>query len=178
VMLYSRSQFLPAEDNLRIQAMFLALVYLSMPLGISIMAAGRQGIWSLVQCCCVASSLVLDPILISVFQRWTGNGGLGVCVAGIISEMAVLTCAWYLVPKGVFDRVPRLLSVATLAGGAMVAVALIARPLTAFGAAPLALTAYAAALWILGGVEKQQISAMRSMLKLNRAAPVLSTSSN
>jgi O-antigen/teichoic acid export membrane protein len=162
VTLFSRRYFRPAEDNLRIMALFLALVYFSMPLGTCIMAAGRQRAWSMVQCLCVLISLVLDPLLVPVFQRHTGNGGLGLCVAAVISEATMITLGVALAPRGVFDRrFGRVVGLALASGGAMVLTAAIARPLPAYLAAPLSLCAYAGALWATGGIDRDQVASVR-----------------
>jgi O-antigen/teichoic acid export membrane protein len=166
VALFSRESFRPAEDNLRMMSVFVALVYFSIPLGTAIMAAGRQRAWSGVQCLCVATSLVLDPLLVPVFQSRTGNGGVGLCVASIISEVLMIGCGMALVPRGVVDRkFGRVLVLALVSGAAMILVARLARPLTPFLGAPVSLLAYAAVLWLTGGVDDNQVAGMRRTLQ-------------
>jgi O-antigen/teichoic acid export membrane protein len=165
VALFSRESFRPAEDNLRILALFVALVYFSMPLGTCIMAAGKQRAWSAVQCLCVVISLVLDPLLVPVFQRRTGNGGLGLCVAAVTSEAIMIASGVALAPRGVFDRrLRRVILLALLSSAAMMLMAQIAKPLSPFIAAPLSLLAYTGALWLTGGVDKNQVAAIRMAL--------------
>ncbi|MES1174337.1 MAG: oligosaccharide flippase family protein [Myxococcales bacterium] len=167
ISIFSRESFGPAEDNLRVSALFLFLVYFSMPLGTCILAAGKQRAWSVVQSLCVLVSLVLDPILVPVFQRRYGNGGLGLCVAGVVSELLVVGCGIALAPKGIFDRrFARLVGLAVLSG---VAMALTARglkflSLTPFLAAPLAVLVYGGALLLTGAIDKNQVASVRSML--------------
>ncbi|MEO6598800.1 MAG: polysaccharide biosynthesis C-terminal domain-containing protein [Polyangiaceae bacterium] len=109
-----------------------------MPLGLCIMAAGKQRAWSIVQSLCVVASLVLDPLLIPWFQRRTGNGGLGLSVAGVASEVLVIGCGLALAPRGTFDRrFARSVLLATLSGGAMALAAHFMRHITPFVAAPL-----------------------------------------
>jgi O-antigen/teichoic acid export membrane protein len=161
VALFSRESFRPAEDNLRIMAFFVALVYFSMPLGTCIMAAGKQRAWSGVQCFCVVTSLVLDPLLVPLFQRRTGNGGLGLCVAAVISETIMITAGVALCPKGVFDsRLRRVIGLALVSCAAMMATALVAKPLGPFVAAPLSVLAYAGALRLTGAVDDNQVAAI------------------
>jgi O-antigen/teichoic acid export membrane protein len=165
VALFSRESFRPAEDNLRILSVFVALVYFSMPLGTAVMAAGRQRAWSVVQCLCVAVSVVLDPLLVPVFQSRTGNGGLGLCVASVVSEVLMIGCGVALVPRGVFDRRLRhVVMLALVSGSAMMLAARIARPLTPFLGAPLSLLAYVTVLWLTGGVDDNQMAAIRRTL--------------
>jgi len=166
VALFSRHSFRPAEDNLRVMAVFLALVYFSMPLGTAILAAGKQRAWSMVQCLCVVASLVLDPLLVPVFQRRTGNGGLGLCVAAGISEAIMVAFAVALAPSGVFDgRLRRLILLTLVSGAAMVLAAQIVKPLGPYIASPLALLAYAGALWGTGAIDDNQVAAIRRALR-------------
>jgi O-antigen/teichoic acid export membrane protein len=176
VALFSRELFHPAEDNLRVSAAFLALMYFSLPLGTCIMAAGRQRAWSVVQCLCVLVSLVLDPLLIPIFQSRYGNGGLGLSVASVLSEALMIACGVWLAPSGLFDRkFARQLGTAAVAGGALVVTALAARPLSSYLAAPLALTAYAAVLWGIGGINRTQLAVLRAALR-GRASEATVTS--
>jgi O-antigen/teichoic acid export membrane protein len=178
VALFSRGSFRPAEDNLRIMAVFVALVYFSMPLGTTILAAGKQRAWGLVQCLCVAASLVLDPILVPIFQRQSGNGGLGLCVAAVISEAMMIACGVALVPKGIFDgRLRRVMALTVVAGTGMAVTALLAKSWGPVVAAPLSLLAYASGLWLTGVVDKQQIAVIAGAV-LRRPAALASAASN
>jgi O-antigen/teichoic acid export membrane protein len=163
VALFSRKSFRPAEDNLRIMSLLVALVYFSMPLGTAILAAGKQRAWSLVQFLCVVVSVVLDPLLVPWFQHRTGNGGLGLCVASVVSEAVMIGFGIALVPKGIFDRkLTRLLFLTALAGAGMVVAAQIFNPLGPVIAAPLSIACYALGLWLTGAVDKGQVTALVS----------------
>lgn len=177
VALFSRTVFRPAEDNLRVISVFVALVYFSMPLGICIMAAGRQRAWSVVQCLCVVTALVLDPLLVPIFQNNYGNGGLGLCIAAGISEAIMIGFGVALAPRGIFDRAfGRLLLVVGVSGSAMAVVGQLALPLSSYVAAPLALAAYAVVLWLTGGIETNQLQVVRSALGRSRTVPVVAAS--
>ena len=174
VALFSRESFRPAEDNLRIMSLFVALVYFSMPLGSAVMAAGKQRAWSAVQCLCVAISLALDPLLVPVFQSRTGNGGMGLCAASVISETVMIGFGAALVPSGVLDRRLRnVIILALVSGAAMMLMAWITKPLTPFLGAPLSLLAYAGVLRLTGGVDATQVATIRRTLgrSLARLAP-------
>jgi O-antigen/teichoic acid export membrane protein len=165
VALFSRTAFRPAEDNLRVISVFVALVYFSMPLGLCIMAAGRQRAWSVVQCLCVLTALILDPLLVPIFQSNYGNGGLGLCIAAGISEAIMIGFGVALAPRGTFDRAfGRLLLVVAVSGAAMAIVGVLALPLSSYGAAPLALATYAVVLWLTGGIDATQLRAVRLAL--------------
>jgi O-antigen/teichoic acid export membrane protein len=165
VSLFSRQMFRPAEDNLRVMAAFIPLVYLSMPLGTAIMAAGRQGAWSLVQCLAVVISIVLDPLLVPIFQSRYGNGGLGLGVAAVISEVVMVGFSLALLPKGILDRqLARLSGALSLSALAFVATVWICRGLPAVIGAVAACVAYAVGLWLTGAVDAQQLRTIAGAL--------------
>ena len=176
VAMFSRKSFGAAEDNLRVLSAFLFLLYFSMPLGVCVLAAGRKKAFSLVQGLCVLVSLVLDPILVPIFQRRSGNGGLGVCVAAVVSEALVVACAIGLTPRGIFERsLLRSLSLAAVAGVLMALSARLMRPvLSPFLAAPLSLCVYLLALWLTGAIDKAQLAGLKATVlrKLSRKQPV------
>jgi O-antigen/teichoic acid export membrane protein len=165
ISIFSRAAFAPAEQNLRVFAVYLLLLYISMPLGTCILAARKQRSWSVVQCLCLVVSLVLDPLLIPWFQRRTGNGGLGLCVAAVASEVLVIGCGIALAPRGIFDRrFARSVLLALLSGGVMALAAHLMKSLNPFVAAPFAVAAYVIALVATGGIEKAQLAAARALI--------------
>ncbi|HEX6273615.1 MAG TPA: polysaccharide biosynthesis C-terminal domain-containing protein, partial [Polyangiaceae bacterium] len=151
------------------------LLYITMPLGSAILAAGRQRAWALVQLLCVVTSSVLDPILIPWFQRNYGNGGLGVNVAGVVSEIWMLTAAFFLVPKGALNRQVAINLLRALAAGVVmlgVGLALAHAGLNPWLAAPVSFTGYAVALWAFGGVNPEHVEAAKAKIlrKMRRTA--------
>jgi O-antigen/teichoic acid export membrane protein len=172
IRIFSRVSFGPAADNLRFLAPLVLLMYFSMPLGSSLLAAGRQRAWAGVQTLCVVTSLVLDPLLVPWFQLRRGNGGLGICVATVLSEVLMVTGGLWLLPKGIVNRALARSIGLTLASGVVMAV--VARQLSgspAWIAAPCAVLAYLASLWAMGGVDQQQLALVRSLIaqKMGRA---------
>ncbi|HKQ68817.1 MAG TPA: oligosaccharide flippase family protein [Polyangiaceae bacterium] len=165
IRIYGRSGFQQAEADLRALALFVFLVYFSMVLGVALLAAGKARAWAFVQFLCVAVSLIADPLLVPWFQERMGNGGLGVCVANVGSEVLMVVGGIWLVPRGVFDRsLVRGLSSALFAGGVMAGVAILLSGLPALAAAPIAVVAYVACLWITGGLTADQVEAVRTLM--------------
>jgi len=166
VALFSRQSFREAEDNLRILSVFLFLLYFSMPLGTCILAAGKNRAASAVQALCVVVSLILDPLLVPMFQKRFQNGGLGLCVAAVISEAMVVAFWIALTPRGVFDRaLVKSLLLAMVSGVSMAVVAVLLRPvLSPYLAAPIATCVYAAGLWLTGAIDKTQIEKMKATI--------------
>lgn len=161
VALFSRESFRPAEDNLRILSVLIFLVYLTMPIGSSVLAAGKQRVWALVQFLCVLISLVVDPWLVPIFQQRYGNGGLGLCIAAVLSETVMVSFGIALLPAGVFDRkLRRVILLTFISGSAMILAALLARPLGSLVAAGLAVATYVVALRVTGAIDENQMASV------------------
>jgi O-antigen/teichoic acid export membrane protein len=169
VMIFNARSYAPAEDNLRVLSVYLFLLYFSMPLSECIMASGRRGLWAAVQFSCVIMSVVADPLLIVWFQAHGGNGGLGVCIATVASEVLMLVGAVVLIPKGLLDwTVLRFMGKPALAGAAMAAVGLTVAPLNLPLGAVLAVLTYAVVLLMTGALSTQE---MRNLLGRVRRVP-------
>jgi len=169
VMVFGEAGYAPVVDNLRVFAVYMFLVYISMPLGSAVLAAGKTRAWSLVQASCVIISVILDPLLIPWFQSRLGNGGLGLCSSRVASEVFMVSAGIWLLPPGVL-RVGMLKQVAA-AIAAGLAMSLVAWALRAFGpfvAAPPALAAYAVVLWLTGGLDQGQRQFLKSIASRRR----------
>jgi O-antigen/teichoic acid export membrane protein len=166
VSIFSERSYGPAEDNLRLLSIYVLLVYFSIPVGSSLMAAGKQLHWAIVQSLCVVVSIVADPPLIHWFQLHAGNGGLGVCVSTGASEILMISAGIYLMPSGVLDKsLLKKLAAAALGGVCMTAVALSMPALNAFIRAPLAVLVYCACIWFSGAIDAAQVRAARNLFK-------------
>ena len=165
IAIFSRNAFGPACDDLRVLSIFVLLVYFTMTLGTCLLAAGRQRLWALIQCLCVAVSAALDPLLVPWFQTKMGNGGLGTCVSSVASEICMTAAGIWLTPRGIFDRtLLRQLGLAIVAGGAMATVGIFLRGLSPFVAAPISAIAYGGCLVLIGGFDKEQLATVRGIL--------------
>ncbi len=167
ISVFGEKGFGPAESNLRVMAVFLFLVYFTMPIGTAVLAAGKQRAWSIIQLLCVIVSVVLDPVLVPWFQERTGNGGIGLCVAAVVSESLVVIGGIALVPRGILDRsVLRTIALTLLSGAAMAGVALVLKDRTSpYAAAPVAVSAYIAVALISGAITKPQRDAVLGALR-------------
>jgi hypothetical protein len=101
-----------------------------------------------------------------VFQRQFGNGGLGLCVAAVISEVIVIACGVVLAPRGLFDRrIGRLLLLVALSGGAMAAAGQAAKQvLSPYLAALIAIGVYVSVLWLVGALDRAKLNTIRAAL--------------
>ena len=165
VSVYSVGKFGPAEQNLRVLSLFLLLTYFTMPIGTCVMASGKSRAWTVVQGLCILVSVVLDPILVPRFQRSSGNGGLGVCWAAVVSEVVVLALGVYLAPRGIFGRrFWRTFALAGASGLAMVAVARVLERFNAFLVAPISVVAYLVMLRLTGAIDDEQMRSVRGFV--------------
>ncbi|MFZ0549428.1 MAG: oligosaccharide flippase family protein [Steroidobacteraceae bacterium] len=162
IALFGRQSYGQAIGDLRLLAVYVFLVYFSMPIGSCLVAAGRQYAWTVVQAGCVIVSLVLDPPLIHWSQARWGNGGLGVCVAAVVSEILVVSGGTALLPAGILAKVPRAkIGLVLAAALAMVAVAMALRQVNEILRASLAVLAYALCLQLSGAFD---LFKLRSLL--------------
>ena len=151
VAIYGGAAYRASENNLHILAPYVFLVYLTMPLGSSLIALGRQRAWTWAQLACVLVSVALDPLLIPWFQEHYGNGGLGVCVSMVLSEILMLISALVLLPVPLADPELRRTIVHVAVGAcALVLVAQVAPWVGAWCAAGFGGVAYVAVLAAFG----------------------------
>ncbi|HEY3495533.1 MAG TPA: oligosaccharide flippase family protein [Polyangiaceae bacterium] len=163
IRIYSRDSFGPAEDNLRIMSVFLFLLYFSMPLGCSLLAGGRQRAWSFAQLAAAVASTIMIQFTIPWFQARTGNGGLGICVSGVISEVLMVGAGIWLAPKGIFHpTLFRKIGLSLAAGAAMFVTARLLAPFSSFIGAPIALAVYGTTLYLIGGIDPEQVEAVKA----------------
>jgi O-antigen/teichoic acid export membrane protein len=166
IALFGSQSYGPAVGDLRVLAVYVFLVYFSMPIGSCLVAAGRQSAWTLVQTGCVIVSLALDPPLIHWSQQRWGNGGIGVCTATVISEILVVIGGSALLPAGILAKVPRAKIGRVLACAvAMAAVATVTRGLDEVLRACLALLAYALCLQTTGAFDFVELRSFLGILR-------------
>jgi O-antigen/teichoic acid export membrane protein len=166
IMIFGERSFGPAEQNLRILSCFVFLLYFTMVLGISILAAGRERVWTGVQFSCVAVSAIVDPILIPWFQRHWGNGGLGVCVATVSSEIVLMLCGLIYLPRGILDRsFVKDMGRAVIAGAAMVITALMTAKFNPFIGASSSVIAYGVAIYAIGGIDPSIFETLNGIVR-------------
>jgi len=109
---------------------------------------------------------VLDPPLIGWFQLHFANGGLGVCVATVISEVLMLIGAIWMLPKDIFATIPvRKLASALLSGAAMAIVCFSTTALDEIARAILAVLAYVLCLHVTGGVNLTQLRSFVGLVR-------------
>lgn len=168
-LIYGKALFAMAAGDLRVLAGYILIVYSSIVLSVSLIAAGRQMIWAGAQSFCLLVSVALDPILIPYFEARYGNGGLGVCVSVVLAEIAMLTAGLRLLPAGVLDG--SLAKTALHCALGAVATAAVCVPLREIPllAAPTSVAIYFGTLWLLKELNADTISMVRTVLAAKAA---------
>lgn len=147
-VVYGAQQYAPAAVDLSILSVYVFLVFISIILGSSLAAAGRQWKWALAQSFCLIVSLVLDPLLIPWAEANLANGSAGVCISVVVAEVAMVSSGLALLPAGPLNAsLARTLARCLLAAGGMALVGFWLRdwPIPAI---PITVAVYAGLLWL------------------------------
>jgi O-antigen/teichoic acid export membrane protein len=171
VLLYSREAYGPVRDNLHAMAPLVLLLYLSMVLGTCLNAAGRERPWTTVLAACLLINITLEPFLVPWFQAHTGNGGLGANIATALSELVIAVWGFWMLPRGILTGSVVMSGLKSLlAGLAMAVVAwLLTGRLGVWAAAPISLVAYGGVLYLIGGIDGQQLAMIKSIARRGRS---------
>jgi len=166
--------FLDATAPMAILALQLPLVAMGMVLGSVLMAVGRERRLVVVAVVATGVNVGLNALAIPLFERLTGNGGIGAAVVTVISELVMLIGAAVLLPKYVLD--PRSLVDAFRIGVAGMATAIVAALVLPVGLAvsiPAGAVAYLAAIKLLRVVKTEDVNMVARTPFGSRLAPLL-----
>jgi len=106
-----------------------------------------------------------------LFQGRLGNGALGVSVSNIISEILMIAIGAALLPRQMLRGRLRQAAMQSAAGGvAMVGAALALRQLPAPIAAAASMAAYAAVLFLLGALKREDVRTLIGVIRARAAS--------
>jgi hypothetical protein len=156
---------------LKIYGPGLFLVFIDVLFGYALTAMGRATAFSIGKIASVVLSTALDLILIPIFQKSTGNGGMGVVVAFVASEAVVFSGALFLLPRGSFGPAAAL-DVGRALGSAVLTALLMRAlpPLPVYLGLPLCVIAFAFCSVALGLVRRTDARLLWTLLRRGRAA--------
>lgn len=172
VSIFGSANFEGSIPVLQVLSLFVLLVYVSMPIGTSLMAGNRRRAWTIVQGACVVVCLAGNPVLLPYFQRTAGNGAIGAGALLVLCELMVVGAGVALVPKGVFSAsLLKSLALTAIAGGLMALVGWLLKPISLFLAVPAATLTYVLAGYQLGAIRPSVVEKLRGFVarKLRRA---------
>lgn len=99
-VVYGQRNFGPAGSILSVFGLALFLLFVDVLLGTALTALGKSTAFSMVKVVSVVLATGLELLLIPWFQARNGNGGLGVVVSFVISELLVFASLLVLIPRG------------------------------------------------------------------------------
>ena len=98
-LIYGTLHFAPAANILRVFGPGLSAV-LGVLFSHVLTALGREREFMVAKVCSVVVSTLLALILIPYFQQRSGNGGIGVVLAFVLSEFVIFGSSLFLMPRG------------------------------------------------------------------------------
>ena len=172
-VVYGREAFGPTVVDLQVLSPFVLLVYLTMILGLAIATSGKQVPWAGAQSLCIVVSVVLDPLLIPICERRYGNGGLGVCISTVISEVLMLAAAPIILRgQGLVRPMAKALPPSLAGGAAMWGVAWILRGVPAPVSMVASVLGFLCVAYALGGIDREHVALLRGVLRSKSRKPV------
>jgi O-antigen/teichoic acid export membrane protein len=103
-LVYARGRFDPAISVLKVFAPVLPLLSIDILLGSALNAAGKTKQLAVVKVLSIAVSTALAILLIVACQARWGNGGIGLILAFMSTEVLMLAAFLWLLPRGAVDR--------------------------------------------------------------------------
>ena len=165
-VVYGGRNYQPAGIILQIFALGLFLLFIDMLMAVSLTALSRSKAVASAKIASVAFGLALELLLVPYFQWRTGNGGIGVTVALVVSELVMCLGCAFLLPRGVLG--PKVLA----DGGRAVVCAVgtgvffhFLPPLTPWLGIPLCIVVFALLSVATGMVHRGDLGLLRALLR-------------
>lgn len=171
-IVYGQRHFGPAEMILKAYAPGFFLLFIDVLFGYALTALGRAAALSVAKVGSVLISTGLALVLIPLFQRRSGNGGIGVAVAFVVSELVVFGGAAFLLPRRSLG--PAVLMDMGRALAAAAATALLFRwlpPLPIFVSIPTCVLSFTLLALALGLVRRSDLLLLQGIARGRVAAP-------
>jgi O-antigen/teichoic acid export membrane protein len=170
-LVYGRAGFAPAIDVLRLSSPVIFLFFIDVLLGMSIIAAGRERAFSIAKVVSVGVAVAADLLLVPWCEVRFGNGGLGVVLASLVSEVVMCGAALLIAPLGTVNRGLLLdMGRAILAGAGAVLIGLLLSPLHDLVRLPVAVGGFVALAFALGLARRGDLGLLRSLLRRERGS--------
>ena len=168
-IVYGKGAFAPAGAILSIFGLALFLVFIDVLLGTAITALGRTTAFSALKIGSVLLGTALEFLLIRHYQDTQGNGGMGVVVAFVISEVVVFTGLLCLMPRGTVG-LSILLDAGRSAASALVTALLLLRlpQLPPWAGIPLCIGIFTLCTWAVGLLRAQDVREIAALFRQRR----------
>jgi len=164
-LIYGSKGFGPAGVTLKVFAPGLFLLFTDVLLGGAVASLGLARKLAVVKVLNVATSTVLDILLIPYFQTRYGNGGIGVVAAFALTEAMMFAAAAWLLPRGTLNLSVALdIGRALLAGAATLGIFWILPKWSDAVRLPLSIVVFAAMAGAVGLVRSSEIAEWREAI--------------
>ncbi len=99
-LFYGLSAYEPSIVLLQVLTGGLVFLYVDMILGTTLLASDKQKQLMIISLVAIVANVLLNYLLIPIFQVRNGNGAIGAALATGITEMGIMVSALYLLPRG------------------------------------------------------------------------------
>jgi O-antigen/teichoic acid export membrane protein len=173
-IVYGRRDFGPSAMILKVYAPGFFLLFIDVLLGNSLFALGRVTGFSVAKAASLVASTALELVFIPIFEQRTGNGGIGVVAAFVVSEIVVFGGAVVLLGRGTLG-LNVAIDMARALGSAALTLLLFwwMPPLPFLVGVPVCVAAFLLCSVALGLVRRADIDLFRSLLRKEKTAPPL-----
>jgi O-antigen/teichoic acid export membrane protein len=100
-LFYGFSGYEPSVLVLRLLGTGLLFMFIDMILGTTLLASDRQRVQSILALCAIPFNVGLNYFLIPFYQSHLGNGGLGLAIATVVTELCIMIAMLAFVPRGI-----------------------------------------------------------------------------
>jgi PST family polysaccharide transporter len=175
-IVYGQRQFAPSGIILKVYAPGFLLLFMNVLFVYALVALGRAKAAAVVKMANLVVCVALELVLIPIFQRHAGNGGIGVVAAFVASEFVVLGGAIFLLRQEGFG-LDISVDIARALGSAALTLLLfwLIPPLPFLIGVPVCVIAFSLCSIGLGLVRRSDVELFRAMLRKERSAPNTST---
>jgi O-antigen/teichoic acid export membrane protein len=160
------SSFAPAATILKVYAGALFLVFIDILLGNVLYASGAAVGFAAVLVVKVLVSAGLSVVFVPALQARTGNGGLGIVLAFLLSEFLVLAGALVLLPRGTLTRAAAGDTARAVGAAGLTVLLCWCLPVrTPWLGIPLCIGTFIGASWLLGLLHRRDVDTLTSLFR-------------
>jgi O-antigen/teichoic acid export membrane protein len=169
-IMYGEGNFVPSGIILKVYAPGFFLLFISVLFGVALFSLDREKAFTILKVTSVAICTVLELVLIPMFQERTGNGGIGVVVAFVISEIVLVAGAMYMLRRKCLG-LDILIDMARALGAASITLAFFwwLPPLPFLIGVPACIIVYLLCSIGLGLIQRSDVQLLRTLLRKEQA---------
>jgi len=165
-LIYGTLHFGPAADILRVFGPGLFLLFIGVFFSHVLTALGRERAFVVAKVSSVILSTLLALILIPYFQRRSGNGGIGVVLAFVLSEFVIFGSSLFLMPRGTLGSALFVDGARAIAAAALTAALFdVVPPMSSWFGIPICVFAFAGLSWSVGLVRRADIDLLAAVVQ-------------